>query len=489
MKIKIISNDRASILMLCIMVVAMLVSFGGAFMLLSLGEARVVERGRINTIAFNIAEAGLEQAMYAVRADFLNDRSWSTVTVGSTYTPSTANWTDIYSGVSLNGGTYTSSIKATEQPQELWLQSTGTYSGQTQTIRTYVKMVSSSPWDNAIFTGSGFMGAAVNGNVNIRGSVVILGTGLKSTDHAIDLGGTAELVGNNYNTLPDSILPKIPALPTIVFGNETISTLNATLRVKRGKVALSGSSAVGEANVIGNSVKETVDGVYVTDGFAGNQGSANVHSDNGWSNAFDLSNVVFPTLGCGATYCDGYYTSSTGYNSDAVIINGNVNITPTTTIAPVTSGSNSFRVDNGNITIVGKVYIKGTLSMNKSGPNKTVTYSGNGSILTSGTVQINADLLTNGDNSYPTNVMAIMTPASVFFNEANINVMGLFYGGTNIIVQKQTNIIGTLVSNWVSVGQNVPSVYQVPDTANHLPAGLIGADSGWSLRVVSWQKM
>ena len=41
----------------------------------------------------------------------------------------------------------------------------------------------------------------VNGNVNIRGSVHILGTGLLSTDLVVDLGGTAQIIGNNYRNL------------------------------------------------------------------------------------------------------------------------------------------------------------------------------------------------------------------------------------------------------------------------------------------------
>ena len=141
-----------------------------------------------------------------------------------------------------------------------------------QTIEVYAKIVSISPWNNAIFAGAGAAGAMVNGNVNISGSVHILGTGLQSTDLAVDLGGTAELIGNNYEDLSASLKAKVPALPTTLVGGETVETLYAELRVKRGIVGLSGSSSVGDANDPGDAYKETVDGSFVTDGYGGTQG-------------------------------------------------------------------------------------------------------------------------------------------------------------------------------------------------------------------------
>ena len=107
--------------------------------------------------------------------------------------------------------------------------------------------------------------------------------------------------------------------------------------------------------------------------------------------------------------------------------------------------------------------------------------------MVTGQVNINTNLYTSGSSSFPTNIMGIMTPNSVTFNEANINVMGVYYGETSVVVQKQTNIMGSIVSNYFDFGTNVPSIFQVPDTANHLPPGMIGNNAVWYM-VVAWMK-
>ena len=82
-----------------------------------------------------------------------------------------------------------------------------------------------------------------------------------------------------------------------------------------------------------------------------------------------------------------------------------------------------------------------------------------------------------------------MTPNTIGFNEANIDVMGLFYAEGTVTAQKQTDIMGTIVSNYFDMGTNVPSVFQVPEVINSLPSGLIGQDSTWVMKVVSWQSI
>jgi len=83
----------------------------------------------------------------------------------------------------------------------------------------------------------------------IAGNVHILGTGLSATDYAVDLGGTAELIGNNYNGLEASLLAKGAGITDGKLWGETVQSLGAELRVKRGKVGLSGTSSAGEPNV------------------------------------------------------------------------------------------------------------------------------------------------------------------------------------------------------------------------------------------------
>ncbi len=516
-----LQNKNGSIFIITLLLTLVLLILGSAFVVLMMNEGKVAERQRRTYIAFNIAEAGIERALYDLRQDFINglksngaggcmtssSPSWSDGCM-STYPigPDTTNFYTIpYASTSLNGGSYTVKLKNVSGATDaVWVQSTGTFGDTTQKIQVYAKIFNISPWNNAIFAGVGSAAGLVNGNVDINGSVHILGNGLSSTDYAVDLGGTAELIGNNYNGLSSSLLAKIPALPTTTFNGETVSTLNAVLRVKRGLVGLSGAASVGDVNVAGNSVKETIDAVYSNDGFGGSAGTANVHSDNGWSNAYDLGNsVIFPSL---SDPFPGYSTYQAYLKANALVIN---NASQLATLASITPNSNfnftdslngkgSIKMDgNGNLTISGIVYIDGgDLNMNKAGSNKTINYTGTGSVFVSGNAQINLNLLTSGNNSFPNNILGIMTPKKISFNAANISVMGLFYaeGQTGqvdegIEVEKQTVIVGTLVSNYFDMTKNVPEIYQVPSTVTHLPPGMIGQTSSWSMKVVSWQKL
>jgi len=494
-------DNSGSLLILSYLVIFVLLALGAAFIALSINESRVAERQRRTTLAFHIAEAGIERALYDLRQDFINDAdspSWADGDInGLTIGPDTTDFYSTgYGSTSLNSGSYAVQLKNVSGISDaIWIRSPGTLGDVQQTIEVYAKIVSISPWNNAIFAGGGAAGAMVNGNVNIRGSVHILGTGLQSSDLVVDLGGTSEIIGNNYEDLAAALKAKVPALPTTTVNGETVETLSAVLRVKRGIIGLSGSATAGEADVAGNAYKETIDAAYVTDGYGGSQGTANVHSDNGSSSAYDLGDTVsFPSLsdpyGGYSTY-QGYLEANALVISSAADLTTLANITPDSSFS-FSSAKGSINMDgSGNLAVSGIVYIDngGSLNTSKAGSNKTITYTGSGTILAEGNVQINTDLVTNGNNSFPANILGIMTPNTIGFNEANIDVMGLFYAEDTIQAQKQTDIIGTVVSNYFDMGTNVPSVYQVPDVINHLPAGLIGQDATWIMKTVSWRKI
>ena len=495
-------NHRGSMLTVAYLLIFVLVTLGAVFVVISSNEGRLAEREKRMALALANAEAGIERAMYDLRLDFTNASgtpSWSDGSISSyTIGPDTSNYYTIpYASTSLNGGSYTVQLKnVTGATDFAWVKSTGTVGDISQTIEIYANMYSISPWNNAIFAGAGAAGAMVNGNVNIRGSVHILGSGLSSTDYAVILGGTAELVGNNYNGLAASLSAKVPALSTTTYGGETVSTLNAKLRVKKGKISLSGSATVGEPNIAGNAVKETVDGSYVTNGFGGSQGTGSVYSDNGWSNGYDLGDtVVFPSL---SDPYPGYATYQAYLEANALVISDASSLAALAAINPnsnfnftdTLNGKGSIIMDgNGNMTISGIVYVNGAVNMNIDGSDKTVTYSGSGSILATGNSSINVDLVTNGNSSFPTNVLGFMTPGTITFNEANIDVMGLFYGETSIVCQKQTDVMGTFVSNYFDMGTNVPSIFQVPSVINNLPPGLIGQAATWMIQTIMWRKL
>ncbi len=187
-------------------------------------------------------------------------------------------------------------------------------------------------WNNAIFAGAGAAGGAINGNVSIHGSVHILGNHVPAGGDAvvvIDMIG-ASLIHNNYESGTSKItqrqLDSVPPLPQTNFNGEDIDTIDAVLRVKRGRVSLSGSAEIGEADDTGNTYKETLDAIYNEDGWTGNKvvddggrgDPVSVFSDNGWDETYDLGDKVpFPLLTDDWRWpsyvnCDEYDPSLTG---------------------------------------------------------------------------------------------------------------------------------------------------------------------------------
>ncbi len=506
-----VRGEKGSVLISSFLVVVLLLGLGAAVILVSVSEKRTSDRHKSTVQSLHVAEAGIDRAIFDLRQDFLNATgtpSWIDGDINGTPVvfSDTVNFYPIpYTGTALQldgnlVGTYTVSLQAVDA-DDILIQSTGTVAGVNQTIQVYVKMMNISPWNNAIFAGAGAAGAMINGNVNIRGSIHILGTGLGPGDYALDNGGTAQLVGNNYDTIPASLEVKVPALDTTVVDGETVETLHGEFRVKNGLVGLSGSATVGESNVMGNGSKEQVDGVYVTDGFGGSQGAGNVYSDNGYSNEYDLGDSVsFPSLS--DAYTDSSGTSFATYQqylkANACVLTSELSaITPNSNFSYC--GGDVSMDGSGNLNISGIVYVDGgnNMDLSKSGSDKTITYSGSGTILVTGNTEINVNLVTDsnsGNPSYPLrngskNIIGFMTPNHITFNEANIDVMGLFYAEDSVIVQKQTDIMGTIVSNYFDMGTNVPSIYQVPAVTDNLPTGMISGEAIWVTKIVSWQKL
>lgn len=494
-----IRKNNGFVLIFFYLVVVLLLVFAATFYFRSVTELTLTERQRMSIQAFGVAEAGIERAFYELRKDFENggaSPSWADGSInGMACGPDTANFYALpFSSTSLGNGSYVVELKnISGKPNEIWIRSTGTVGDASKAIQAYVKMVDVSPWQNVIFGGTGAAGAAINGNVNIQGSVHILGDGLGPNDLAMDMSGTGT-VGNNYAVLPPELDIKIPPCPLTQFNGEWIESLGAEVRVKHGQVGLSGTATIASPDVFGNAHKETAEGTFITDGFGGNAGATNVYSDNGTQNVYDLGeSVSFPSLsdpyGGYATYQE-YLRDNALVITDPAQLNQIANMNPGSTFN-YSSAEGSISMDgNGNLTIDGIVYIDGgDLNIRKQGADKTINYTGRGSMLVTGNVGVNVNLYTQGNNSFPSNILGIMTPNSITFNEANIDVMGLFYAEDTVNAQKQTDIAGALLSNYFDMGTNVPSVFQVPSVIDNLPPGMIGSTTVWFIKIVSWQKL
>jgi hypothetical protein len=402
-------------------------------------------------------------------------------------------------------------------------------------VEHIVSGVNVNVWQNAVFAGSGQAGFLINGNVSIHGSVHLLGDNLGAGGialAALDLSGTS-LIHNNYEGLSNDLRSRIPALPTREFDGEIVETLNASLRVKQGLVGMSGTSEVGEAHQLGNSFKETMDGVYVNDGWTGTDVDANgdpqsVYSDNGWDTEYDLGELVpFPTYGDdgGRNHLD-YYTNLDGTANSGLnaIFEGDITLDArgdnfywnATTMSAGdeviggTPGDGSmpteadldpdhfyvwFDADSDKLIINGRIPVAGNLTFTGSGGDRTINYEGKGTFLTydagtgGGDVVLSASLLTD---SFPSNLIGVHAQNEFQIGVgAQIEMMGGFYSEGAIRVDKQTTILGSIVGDYFDMGTNVPDIYQVPAlSAAWAPdQRMIGSNPVWVFVPITWREV
>lgn len=416
-------------------------------------------------------------------------------------------------------------------------------------IETIVRGDNVNVWQNAIFAGGGQAGNVINGNVSIHGSVHILGDNLAGGGvalEAVDLSGTS-LIHNNYDGLSLDLASRVPALPTELYLGEVVESLGAKLRVKNGLVGMSGNSEVGQVQVAGNIFKETMDGVYVNDGWTGTDIDANgdpqsVYSDNGWDEAYDLSSSVpFPDYSDdgGKPFLTERYLEAFRYNGTP--INGGGGPSPHEVFIgdmTLTSGGDSFywnatTMSNGDqivggipgdgsmplktdldpndfyiwfdattntLVTNGRVAVDGNISLDSgSGAlNQIFNYEGKGTLLaydsagsgSVGDITVNANLKTTDLGT--TNLIGLMAGNDMSIgNTAQIEIMGGFYTQGEIYVDRQTTIMGTIVGSAFNMGVNVPSIFQVPAvtvgwTGNQR---MIGANPVLFLSNVTWREL
>jgi len=273
-------------------------------------------------------------------------------------------------------------------------------------------------------------------------------------------------------------------LPTIDFNGENVATLDAEMRVKHGSVNLSGTAKVGSPNVSGGSplIKETMDGVYVNDGFGGTAGTGNVYADNGTSEGYDLPDGVikFPSLN---DTSNGYSDHRAYLAANALIISGDLELKPGVAYTSSYSAKGSLSVDaNGNVTISGIVLVTGNVNLSAGAggrKNDPLVYDGRGTLVAGANMNINTHVLSK--DAFPTNdVMGFISyhdmNIGIGAGASQLDLMGAFYAQQNITNQKQNHLAGAMVSNFFSV-TNVPSIYQVPALVDNLPPGMPGGNT------------
>lgn len=345
-----------------------------------------------------------------------------------------------------------------------WITAEVFYGNQSRSVRLLAKAKDVGVWNNAVFAGAGASGKAINGNVDIRGSVHLLGDGEPYTDlngngkrddaelytdlnfngqwdpgePFIDANGdgvwnpaepyqdannngiydppltVTELnssfsgnafIGNNYVGIPFELESQIPQIPLI----GGLKSLGAEVRVKHGRIKVQGSARIGEE--FNNGVnKGKVEGTFVNDGWTGSPGAGGVFSDNGTNNGYDLDDLVpFPYInGLGA---QPYYDPITGttYSTHEQFLNDR---SLTINLPSFDTSMDSFQFGpdaNGNMMrwdkASGVLTVQGIVKVNGNvdfgKKNQTIRFDGRGTIFATGSIDVHSNLLPRAGRVFP----------------------------------------------------------------------------------------
>jgi hypothetical protein len=516
-----LSSERGVALVAVMMVLVVVGLLGGSAIVLNTQATQLSERTYSDKLALYTAESGKEQAYSLI----FNDSQGNVTTLENPYA---------VSNETLQGGAYDLEIRTlSESPKVIEIISTGHMGGAEKqvTVVSEVFRENVSVWNNAVFGGAGQPAGVVLGYSRIHGSVHLLGDNVAPGNIAmgmIDTNGNA-LIANNYDGISAELLAKVPPIPTTVFAGETISTLNAKVRVRNGAVGLSGNSQIGTAQETGNSFKETMDGIFIETDYADLRWTGNnvtegvpdpayVHSDNGADALYDLvhTSVTRPLLS------DPYTDPSSGIAYDsfeacfaakalhlpplvldstnsAMLAIQNHSFGPGVTTGfegdafVVYDGTNKIFYNpttwNGTsrLHVSGRILIDGDLDIGDS--SRPVMYSGRGTMFAAGggsgygDIGIHSDLLPIGMFAID-DVLGLMAKRDLNLGtgsgDSQILMAAACYAGEGIMSAKQSQMAGTFVCNYLDMGTNVPSIFQVPELANNVPPGLIGAEPIWA---------
>lgn len=355
--------------------------------------------------------------------------------------------------VAINGGT------------AAWITSEARKGRVGRSVRILVHARDVGIWNNAIFAGTGASGQAINGNVDIRGSVHLLGDGeiftdlngngrwdpgdpftdvnsngrwdpgepfvdsdangvytppepyndsngngrydppLTVTEMNSSFSGNAH-IGNNYSGIPLSIQNQIPPIPT----ENGLRTLNTEVRVKHGLIRIQGSATIGQQFPSAGD-KGSILGSYVNDGYTGNPGAGGVTSDNGTAQKYDLGDrVKFPYIsGLGApAFRDPvtgvmYPNQKAWLDAKAMVVNVNDIKSNTPAFSYSDGNGNSISWTPGN---PGQLVVNGIIKINGNldlgEKHKTIRFDGRGTIYSTGNIDIHSNILPKVGKIFPT---------------------------------------------------------------------------------------
>jgi len=516
-------SERGSAFVITLLVMAITLAMGLALVSSGMTELDISGNYRNRATAYYAADSGLEQTIIDLAAstawidEVINTNTWTlqspfptSVTFnGQTVTLAVDGNGDVIpayyalgSPTTLGDGTFTRqiylpptvSMVGSRTALTFRVRSTGTGGlGELaeQVVRADIKPLLNAhgAWDNAIFSGNGAAGGAINGHVAVRGSMHILGDPVSPP--TIEFGGGSD-IRNNYSDAVDWFgagdAAKLPALPTVDVNGNMVETLDTVIRVKDASVNLTGNSDIGEVNDDSNSIKEMIDGVR-SDGTVGPAGD--VHAD--YTGSYDTDQVVFPTL------ADPYVDPATGTswathtdfldNNSLTISEAEISVN-VAAFSHADGNGNSITWDPDTLTldISGIIKVDGAMRLGQphgQPGSRGVNYNGSGTLYATDDIHVDG-FLTPVGNYITDDNFGLIAADDVLIDEASgVNVMAAIFAMDNIRVSKQTAMAGAMVSSWFDMGSNVPAIFHVPDLSTNLPPGMPGGQRYGSIESIS----
>ncbi|OGL42281.1 MAG: hypothetical protein A3C43_07305 [Candidatus Schekmanbacteria bacterium RIFCSPHIGHO2_02_FULL_38_11] len=566
-KEQIIISNQGAALIASLVILIVLTLFATLAITINIVELKVSDNHEEANKAFYGAESGIQHALAQLKTTTM---SW---------TNSNASFTSLLSGATslnpwvsfLSSGNYVIKIKddndeagtpdpAVDTNRRIYIRSeSSTLFGAKKVIEVLVEGYMPedvSVWNNAIFSGSGQAGKMVKGKVIISGSVHLLGenaSGVQTVGYAdtavdleiLEMGGKAR-IGNNYDGLVSGLLDKIPDLAT------SPQSLNSVLRIKHGKVSLEGDSKIGSPEAT-TAYKDTMDGVYITDGYVNPNDVNQVFTDKSgvYNDTIPVSyqsQIKMPSLSdqisSGVSYENWLTTNSLHIPSlDIDFTNGAASTlsakkseieskySGTTVSANTSTGDFTItRTDsNGNqhlmswtnssktLQVKGIVTVDGNLDIGNGTDGAIVTYitdptTINGTTTVGSTIFANSDLtggsgkvkvhnsvMPSGSKSFATSggetlgfVAKDKIEIALKDSDSDLTVAAAFFAENEIVSAKKNDVAGTFVSNYINLGIKSPTLFQVPALANNLPPGLPGSTKTvipQPPKIISWREV
>jgi len=539
-------KDRGSALFISLLVVMIVAALAIVVVADSVAKSRDADLENENVRALFIAESAIDLAMNSVQTGGngkLGTTSWTIAndTLLGDGLPTVNEPNVVLQNLPGNGGQYYTwamfwgnnlrdddgdlkvDYPADVDEKYIWtIWAWGRFGNTIRRIKVVAEYHVVSIWDNAIIAGKGAVGATINGNATVHGGMLIFAEDAAGNPTVLPTANTFEFSGtggiqDNYVGLDAANIAKMRPIGVGKNG------LNTYVRLKHGKAGLSGTGTLGDPAIgipddpatIAND-QNMVDGVFITDGYGGNKGVANVYSENGPYNPWDLpDSVKFPRLSdpyndpiSGLTFATyDAFASSQGLKITAATIEGLAGNggafkldknTPTFSFGPDAKGNKiEWNAATKTMKITGVVYLEQSATSGDfhfGDKFTTINYDGRGTMYVGGnggnaSAHIHSNIVPVGQ--YLTDdVMGFVTAKDMFLadgaGDSQLSMFGIYRAGGTVTSAKQNQIMGCFIADYFNMGTNVPRIAHHPDVGANMPPGFNSDPIPTTLYIDAW---